>query len=153
MPYIETGLRDFCTVSLSLANSNFRLENRHFGSLKKLTRYRGHLILGNEKAPLHPLSRQAGFAFLSLAPKRGDPAPKGCDMRDTSPEAIAIQARIHRSLSGAERLRLAFEMSLAARALSLARLQGAHPEWSEAELRRELLRYAYSKNPLPPALK
>ena len=74
-------------------------------------------------------------------------------MRDTSAEAIAIQARIHRSLSGAERLDLAFEMSLAARELSLARLQEAHPEWSDAELRRELLRYSYSGSPLPPALK
>lgn len=74
-------------------------------------------------------------------------------MRDTSAQALAVQARIHRSLSGPERLRLAFEMSLIARELSLARLRAQRPGWSDAELRRELLRYSYSANPLPPALK
>lgn len=74
-------------------------------------------------------------------------------MRDTSSKAEALQAGIQRRLSGSERLSLAFEMSLATREMSLARLRRQHPEWSDAELRRELLRYAFSPNSLPPVLK
>ncbi len=74
-------------------------------------------------------------------------------MRDTSPTAEALQTEIHRRLSGAERLRLAFEMSLVAREMSLARLRRQHPEWSDAELKRELLRYSFPPNLGPPVLK
>jgi hypothetical protein len=74
-------------------------------------------------------------------------------MRDTSPTAEALQTEIHRRLSGAERLRLAFEMSLVAREMSLARLRRQHPEWSDAELKRELLRYSFPPNLCPPVLK
>jgi hypothetical protein len=64
-------------------------------------------------------------------------------MDDTSPAAEEIQARIHRRMSGPERLMLAFEMSESARELALARLRRAHPDWTDHELRRELLRYAF----------
>ena len=64
-------------------------------------------------------------------------------MSDTSPEAEALQARIHRRLTGAERLQLAFDMSEWARALCLTRLRRAHPEWTDGDLKRELLRYAF----------
>lgn len=73
-------------------------------------------------------------------------------MTDTSPTVAALQARIHRSLTGCERLRIAIEMSLAARELSLARLRRQHPEWSDAELRRELVRYSFPPGTLPPGL-
>ncbi|MGH7563405.1 MAG: hypothetical protein ACREK5_03165 [Gemmatimonadota bacterium] len=74
-------------------------------------------------------------------------------MRDTSPEAEAIQTSIHRQLSGADRLRMALEMSLAARELSLSRLRSQHPDWSELELKRELLRYAFLSGSLPAPLR
>jgi hypothetical protein len=74
-------------------------------------------------------------------------------MRDTNPTAKALQIKIQRRLSGVERLCLAFEMSLAAREMSLARLRRQHPEWSDAELNRELLRYAFAPKSLPPVLK
>ncbi|MGH2405987.1 MAG: integrase core domain-containing protein [bacterium] len=61
-------------------------------------------------------------------------------MRDTGQTANAIQIEILRNLAASERFLLAFQMSLTARALSLARLRRQHPEWSEAELRRELVR-------------
>jgi hypothetical protein len=72
---------------------------------------------------------------------------------DTGPVAQAIQAKIQRNLTGAQRLLLALEMSLAARELSLARLRRQHPEWSEAELRCELLRYSFAANDLPSPLR
>ncbi len=73
-------------------------------------------------------------------------------MRDTNTEAGALQARIHQNLTGVERLALALEMSATARELALARLRTQHPEWSEADCRRELLRYAFPDGPLPPPL-
>ena len=74
-------------------------------------------------------------------------------MSDTSPEAAEIQAGIHRRMTGEERLRLAVEMSETARELALARLRAEHPEWSDRELKRELLRYAFGSAPLPEPLR
>jgi hypothetical protein len=74
---------------------------------------------------------------------------------DTSPEAAAIQASIHRKLTGAQRLQLAVDMSQLAREFALSRLRHEHPDWTDAQLRRELLRYAFlsSGTPLPPPLR
>ena len=44
---------------------------------------------------------------------------------------------------------LAFEMSAFARDLSRTRIQQLHPEWNQAQVRRELLRLAFSPRPLP----
>ena len=84
----------------------------------------------------------------------------GCEARrytrrvtDTSPEAAALQISIQRKMTGAERLRLALEMSYALRELALARLRRDHPDWSEWELKRELLRYAFGSAPLPALLR
>jgi hypothetical protein len=71
---------------------------------------------------------------------------------DTSPAAQAIQLDIHRSMSGEQRLLLAFEMSMFARELNRARLRSEHPEWTEAQIARELLRLAFFPQPLPAGL-
>jgi len=70
-------------------------------------------------------------------------------MRDTSPEAAALQASIQRKLAGEQRFVLALEMSKLARDLCLARLRQEHPDWPETELKRQLLRYAFYPEPLP----
>lgn len=74
-------------------------------------------------------------------------------MSDTSPAAQAIQDDIHRRMSGEDRLVLAMEMSLMARRLAWARLRQEHPDWSDWELRRETLRYAFGSTPLPAPLR
>jgi hypothetical protein len=74
-------------------------------------------------------------------------------MSDTSPDAQAIQDEIHRRMTGEERLKLAFEMSEMARNFALARLRREHPDWTEWELKRELLRYAFGAQPWPPILR
>ena len=74
-------------------------------------------------------------------------------MSDTSPEAEAVQATVHRNLSGVQRLTTALEMSIMMRDLSAARLRRDHPEWSERELTLELLRYAFGRKPLPKPLR
>ena len=70
-------------------------------------------------------------------------------LSDTSRDAAALQTSIHRRLTGSQRLRVALDMSLDARELSLTRLRRQHPDWSEADLKRELLRYAFLPAPLP----
>jgi hypothetical protein len=74
-------------------------------------------------------------------------------VRDTSPEVAELQESIYRRMTGAQRLTLAFEMSLAMRELALTRLRKEHPEWTDWELKRELLRYAFGSGPLPPPLR
>jgi hypothetical protein len=47
---------------------------------------------------------------------------------DTSAAARAVQLNIHRSMSGEQRILLAYEMSMFARELNRARLRREHPE-------------------------
>jgi len=70
-------------------------------------------------------------------------------LTDTHPEAQAIQFEIQRAMSGEQRVHLAFEMSLFARELSRERILREHPEWSERQAARELLRLAFFPAPLP----
>lgn len=72
---------------------------------------------------------------------------------ETSAAAQAVQLNIHRSMSGEQRLLLAYEMSMFARELNRARLLREHPEWTEASIARELLRLAFLPAPLPAGLR
>jgi hypothetical protein len=55
-------------------------------------------------------------------------------------------------MSGEQRLLLAYEMSMFGRELNRARLRDEHPEWTEAQIARELLRLAFFPQPLPAGL-
>jgi Rv0078B-related antitoxin len=68
---------------------------------------------------------------------------------DTNAEAQAVQLQIQRAMTEEQRLLLALEMSLFARALAKARIQQEHPDWTESEVARELLRLAFLPHPLP----
>jgi hypothetical protein len=72
--------------------------------------------------------------------------------RDTSPEAEEVQLRVFRGMTGAQRLKLALEMSDFARELSLSRIRSEHPGWSDWEVKRELLRLDFLPEPLPAGL-
>lgn len=72
---------------------------------------------------------------------------------DTSPAARALQLQIQSAMSGERRLLLAFEMSLFARELARERIRRDHPEWTEAQVARELLRLAFLPAPLPAGLR
>ena len=74
-------------------------------------------------------------------------------MRDTTLEAQAVQTEIHRKMTPVQRLEIAFEMSLAAREFALAGLRLRHPDWTETQLQREILRYAFLPGELPEALR
>jgi len=56
-------------------------------------------------------------------------------------------------MSGERRLLLAFEMSLFARELAREGVRRDHPEWTEAQVARELLRLAFLPAPLPAGLR
>jgi hypothetical protein len=68
---------------------------------------------------------------------------------DTTPAARARQLEIHRAMSGEQRILLALDMSLFAREVAKAGVRRDHPEWSEAQIAREVLRRAFLPQPLP----
>jgi len=74
-------------------------------------------------------------------------------MSDTSAAARDIQLRIQSAMSGEQRMLLSYEMSLFARELAKEGIRRDHPEWTEAQVARELLRLAFLPAPLPEGLR
>ena len=72
---------------------------------------------------------------------------------DTSQDVAALQVDIYKKMTGAQRFAIACDMSDTVREFALARLRQQHPEWSDLDLKRELLRYAFLPGPLPPPLR
>jgi hypothetical protein len=70
-------------------------------------------------------------------------------INDTSPAARAKQDEILHAMSGEQRMTLAYEMSMFARDLAREGIRRDHPEWTEAQIARELLRRAFFPAPLP----
>lgn len=68
---------------------------------------------------------------------------------DTTPEAAARQSEILRSMTGEQRMILAYEMSMFVRELMKEGIQHDHPDWNEMQVARELLRRAFFPAPLP----
>jgi len=68
---------------------------------------------------------------------------------DTTPEARSLQFEIWRKMSGEQRMALAYEMSMFARELMKEGIRHDHPEWTEEQVTREVLRLAFLPAPLP----
>ncbi len=68
---------------------------------------------------------------------------------DTSPEIEAMQIEIRRSMSPAQRLDVALELSDFCRELRKAGIKRDHPDWSEKQVMIELFRLAFLPEPLP----
>ena len=62
---------------------------------------------------------------------------------DTAREAARIQDQAYRAMSGARRAEIALGMSVAVRELAIARIRRAHPEWTHAQVIRELVYELY----------
>lgn len=75
------------------------------------------------------------------------------DMTDSTQAAAALQTNVQRGLTGLERLRIAVDMSLFARRLAQARLHQEHPDWTDADVTKELLRAAFAPGELPRGLR
>jgi hypothetical protein len=63
--------------------------------------------------------------------------------RDTSPNAAAIQDRVHDALGPNGRFELALTMSRLAREFAKAAVRAEHPTFSDAEVTRELIYQLY----------
>lgn len=68
---------------------------------------------------------------------------------DQESKAAEIQMRVHRGMTGAQRLLIALQMSDLVRKLAISRLRSEHPEWSEEELRLALLRSLFGASIVP----
>lgn len=72
--------------------------------------------------------------------------------RDTTPEIEQMQARIHASMTGEQRLLLALEMSQIAKEFAKAGIRSRHPDWPEDQVIREFRRSLFAPGPIPPGL-
>jgi hypothetical protein len=111
-------------------------------------RYRSRkwTIVGIDKVGDYPSGR------LDIRPsRRGNIL--AVPISDTSPSAQALQLQIQRGMPGEQRLLLALEMSLFARELAKERIRREYPEWSDAQVARELLRLAFLTAPVPAGLR
>ena len=71
---------------------------------------------------------------------------------DTTPEIHEMQARIHKAMSGEQRLLLALEISYLAHAFAKAGIRSRHRDWSEEQVTREFRRSLFAGGTLPPGL-
>jgi hypothetical protein len=84
---------------------------------------------------------------------RPDMVSLAVPITDTSPSAQALQLQIQLAMPGERRLLLALEMSLFARELAKERVRREYPEWSDAQVVRELVRLAFLPAPVPARLR
>src|ERR1700674_414409 len=77
----------------------------------------------------------------------------GVPITDTSPSAQAVQTQVQRTMTGEQRLLVAFDMSLFARELANERIRREYPEWPETRVARELVRLAFLPAPMPARLR
>jgi hypothetical protein len=61
-------------------------------------------------------------------------------VRDTTPEAAAVQTAIYRRMGPARRCEIAARMSVTARAVTLEGIRHRHPEYDEQQARWALFR-------------
>jgi hypothetical protein len=55
-------------------------------------------------------------------------------------------------MTGEQRMKIAFKLTDFMRRASLSRIRAEHPEWTDWQVKRELLRIAFLPAPLPPGL-
>jgi len=72
---------------------------------------------------------------------------------DTSDEAAAIQFAVLKSLGGADRLRLAFELSRTVRSLAAARLRQRYPGMSHDEFLKRFVGCVLPPQEIPSVLR
>lgn len=68
---------------------------------------------------------------------------------DTHPDAARIRSEILRNMSGEQRVKLVFQMSNFMRKMAISRIRSEHPDWTESQVKRELLRLSFLPDPLP----
>ncbi|MGB8060788.1 MAG: hypothetical protein WCF26_02685 [Candidatus Sulfotelmatobacter sp.] len=110
-------------------------------------------LIGLGKASL-PSCGLFGTGRRQLAAQNIHPSRYGnVPITDTSPSAQALQLQIQRAMPGEQRLFLALEMSLFARELAKEQIRREYPEWSDAQVARELVRLTFMPALVPARLR
>jgi hypothetical protein len=73
-------------------------------------------------------------------------------LSDTSPAAKKVQMEIFASMSGEQRILWALEASELTREFAKSKIRSDHPDWSEAQISREVLRLQFLPGELPAGL-
>lgn len=73
-------------------------------------------------------------------------------LSDTSPAAKQRQKEIFAAMSGEERILRMLEGSLLVREFAKSKIRADHPEWTEAQVARELLRLQFLPGKIPSSL-
>ena len=68
---------------------------------------------------------------------------------DTTPDIEARQVEIWRKMGGEQRLLLGFEMSQMARNLTKCCIRSEHPDWSDLEIKHQIIRQAFLPHSVP----
>lgn len=68
---------------------------------------------------------------------------------DTDPKIEAMQLERLRSMTGEQRLLMGIDISDLSRALMKAGVKREHPDWSEKQIVREVMRLVFFPQPLP----
>lgn len=71
---------------------------------------------------------------------------------DTSPTVKKLQLEMELAMTGEQRILRALEASLMVREFAKSRIRIDHPDWTEAEVAREVLRLQFLPAKLPPSL-
>jgi hypothetical protein len=72
---------------------------------------------------------------------------------DTSPAVKKLQMQMEAAMTGEQRILQAIEASLLAREFTKSGIRSAHPDWTEAQVVRELLRLQFLPRKLPANLR
>jgi hypothetical protein len=68
---------------------------------------------------------------------------------DTHPKVEAMQLEHLRSMTGEQRLLMGIDISALSHALMKAGVRRDHPDWSEKQVMREVIRLVFFPQPLP----
>lgn len=69
---------------------------------------------------------------------------------DTSPDIARLQIERLRNMTGEERMRIAFKLTDFTRRAAASRIRAEHPEWTDRQVKRELVRISFLPAPMPP---
>jgi len=69
---------------------------------------------------------------------------------DTTEAARKLQLQIELAMTGEQRILQALEASLLVREFGKSRIRSEHPDWTEKQVAREMLRLQFLPGKLPP---
>jgi len=71
---------------------------------------------------------------------------------DTRPDVETMRLEALRRMTGEQRIAITFQLTNLMRRAAVGRIRAENPGWSDAQVKRELLRIAFLPAPLPDGL-